>query len=257
MNRTPDLSHLTADEKKIIQAVIDRQHADERSHAGQIDNSNEHDYSSPSMVLTSRQHSLPNQSGGFCQICHLNEQISQQQCSICYKRFCHRCGIRSKCSPCRNRQEQYFSSQKNISKQYLSDYILSQTTPLDDHPMIRYGANEKRILSKLKPLNVTDDDDESRESSSNKRLLPEIKKDLLRDYQYHSLEERDLGQESTLKDSGIDTASSSTILNVISSEKFHQVFIRYCLCCIVYVSELEYRTLFSFSFQADHFLAME
>lgn len=244
MNRTPDLSHLTADEKKIIQAVIDRQHAEERSHAGQIDNCNEHDYSSPSMSLTSRQHSLPNQSGGFCQICHLNEQISSEQCSICYKRFCHRCGIRSKCSPCRK----YFSSQKNISKQYLSDYILSQTTPSDDHSMIRYGDNEKRILSKLKSLNVTDDDDESsRESSSKKRLLPEIKKDLLRDYQYHSLEERDLGQESTLKDSGIDTASSSTILNVISSEKFHQVFIRDCLCF----------AHFLLSLQADHFLAME
>lgn len=237
MDRTPDLSHLTADEKKIIQAVIDRQHADERSH----DDWNEHDYSSPSIALTSRQHSLPNQSGGFCQICHQNPRLNDQQCSICYKRFCHQCGIRSTCSPCRQRQEHYFSSQKNISKQYLSDYILTQTTPSDDHPMICYGANEKRILSKLKSLNITGDDNESfesiiiRESSSKKRLLPEIKKDLLRDYQYHSLEERDLGQESTLKDSGIDTASSSTILNVISSEKFHQVFIRYCLCFVVYV----------------------
>ncbi|CAF4427713.1 unnamed protein product, partial [Rotaria magnacalcarata] len=62
------------------------------------------------------------------------------------------------------------------------------------------------------------------------RLLPEMKKDkrsmnILRDFQYHSLEDRESGQESTLKDSGIDTASSSTILNVISSDQFKKVFV--------------------------------
>jgi hypothetical protein len=96
--------------------------------------------------------------------------------------------------------------------------------------MNKYGANQKRILPKLK---LIDDDTSSPESittgEKKKRLLPEIKQNLLRDFQYHSLEERDLPQESTLKDSGIDTASSSTILNVISPEKFQKVFIYCCL----------------------------
>jgi hypothetical protein len=78
-------------------------------------------------------------------------------------------------------------------------------------------------------LNINDDEISSPESLSisdkKKRLLPEIKQNILRDFQYHSLEDRDLGQESTLKDSGIDTASSSTILNLISSDQFKQVFI--------------------------------
>lgn len=232
---TPDLSHLTNDEKQHIQAVIHRQQLDD-----DFDRRQEHDYSSPSILLTSRQYS-----NELCQICQKSPFVVHEQCSLCHRRICLRCGIRSNnntrtslCHPCRNKQEQYFSSsQKNFSKQYLSDYILTQMTPSDDHSMIRYGANEKRILPKLKSLNMPDEEDDDENYSSKlminsscsslkKRLLPEIKKDLLRDFQYHSLEERDLGQESTLKDSGIDTASSSTILNVISSEKFHQVSIR-------------------------------
>jgi hypothetical protein len=46
----------------------------------------------------------------------------------------------------------------------------------------------------------------------------------LKDFQYHSLEDKDIGHASTLKDSGIDTASSSTILNVLSSDPFKQVY---------------------------------
>lgn len=233
---TPDLSHLTADEKQIIQAVIHRQQLEDDD---EFDLRHDHDYSSPSIFLTSSNHP----SHGVCQICQKSPFV-HEQCSMCHRRFCLRCGIRSSnmrkhlCHPCRNKQEQYFSSsQKNFSKQYLSDYILTQTTPTDDHLMMRYGANEKRILPKSKLLNMTNDEENcssklmmnSSSSSLKKRLLPEIRKDLLRDFQYHSLEERDLGQESTLKDSGIDTASSSTILNVISSDKFHQVSIRCCL----------------------------
>jgi hypothetical protein len=99
--------------------------------------------------------------------------------------------------------------------------------------MNKNGANQKRILPNPKVNhNNTDDDVSSPDSIStcdnNKRLLPVIKQDIrstniLRDFQYHSLEERELGPESTLKDSGIDTASSSTILNVISSDQFKKV----------------------------------
>lgn len=45
----------------------------------------------------------------------------------------------------------------------------------------------------------------------------------LKDFQYHSLEEKDIGHELTLKDSGVDTASSSTILNALSIDPFKQV----------------------------------
>jgi hypothetical protein len=192
------------------------------------------DYSSPSIAISSRHYSQLNESGVVCQICQktkfVNEQ-SSRQCSICKKRFCVRCGIRLKsqyylCNQCRQKQEQYFTSNKNICKQYSSDYILSQTH--NENQMNKYGANQKRILPKPKS-NQNDEDVSSPESIStcdnNKRLLPVIKQDILRDFQYHSLEERDLGQESTLKDSGIDTASSSTILNVMSSEQFKKVFI--------------------------------
>jgi hypothetical protein len=109
--------------------------------------------------------------------------------------------------------------------------------------MTKHGANPKRILPKI---HNNDEDMSSPESittsDQKKRLLPEIKQDMrsiniLRDYQYHSLEERELGQESTLKDSGIDTASSSTILNVISSEQFKKVFFvvvcLLCMCCYI------------------------
>jgi hypothetical protein len=196
--------------------------------------SDDHDYSSPSIAISSRHYSQLNQSGVICQICQktkfVNEQ-SSRQCSICKKRFCVRCGIRLKpqlylCNQCRQKQEQYFSSPQNICKQYVSDYILSQTH--DENQMNKYGANQKRILPKLKSNNK-DDDISSPESISTcdnkKRLLPEIKQNILRDFQYHSLEEKDLGQESTLKDSGIDTASSSTILNIIPSDQFKKVFI--------------------------------
>jgi hypothetical protein len=46
----------------------------------------------------------------------------------------------------------------------------------------------------------------------------------LKEFQYHSLEEKDCGHEITLKDSGIDTASSSTILNILSTDPFKQVY---------------------------------
>lgn len=47
----------------------------------------------------------------------------------------------------------------------------------------------------------------------------------LKEFQYHSLEEKDIGHETTLKDSGIDTASSSTILNVLSIEQMKKVLL--------------------------------
>ena len=161
---------------------------------------------------------------------------------MCKKRFCVRCGIRLKpqcylCNQCRQKQEQYFSSTKNLCKQYLSDYILSQT--YDENPMNKHGANQNRILPK--PNTNNDNDVSSPESISTsdqkKRVLPQIKQDMrsiniLRDFQYHSLEERELGPES-IKDSGIDTASSSTILNVISPDKFKKVSI--VVVCLVYV----------------------
>lgn len=49
----------------------------------------------------------------------------------------------------------------------------------------------------------------------------------LKEFQYHSLEERDIGHETTLKDSGIDTASSSTILNALSMDPFKKVFFKF------------------------------
>jgi regulating synaptic membrane exocytosis protein 2 len=228
---TPDLSHLTDDEKKIIESVINRQKSEEYL---DDDDSTSHDYSSPSITISSRPYFSLNQSDVICQICQktkfINEQ-SSRQCSVCRKRFCVRCCIRLKsqyylCHQCREKQEEYFSSTKKISKQYLSDYILSQTH--EENSMNQYGANQNRIVPQLK-LNINDDEISSPESLSisdkKKRLLPEIKQNILRDFQYHSLEDRDLGQESTLKDSGIDTASSSTILNLISSDQFKQVFI--------------------------------
>ncbi len=191
--------------------------------------SDEHDYSSPSIAISSRSYSQLNDSGVVCQVCQktkfVNEQ-SSRQCSICQKRFCVRCGIRLKsqtyiCNQCRQKQEQYFSPSKNICKQYVSDYILSQT-----HDEKLFDTNQKRILPKLN--SIDDDSSAITTGDKKKRLLPEIKQNILRDFQYHSLEERDLPPESTLKDSGIDTASSSTILNVISPEKFQKVFISHC-----------------------------
>ncbi|CAF4540050.1 unnamed protein product [Rotaria sp. Silwood1] len=240
MDITPDLSHLTDAEKKIIEAVINRQKTEEKLDTLKIQ-SYDNDYSSPPVAISSRYCSQSNESGVICQICQKTKFANQQssrQCSICQKRFCVRCGIRLKsqyyiCNQCRQKQEQYFSSANNICKQYLSDYILSQT--LDEDQMNKHGANQKRILPQLKMFN--DDDVSSPESTStcdNKnRLLPAVKQDkhsmnILRDFQYHSLEERESGQESTLKDSGIDTASSSTILNVISSDQFKKPITYWC-----------------------------
>ncbi|CAF1114513.1 unnamed protein product [Rotaria magnacalcarata] len=241
MDITPDLSHLTDGEKKIIQAVIHRQRAQEKRESFEI-RTPDGDYSSPPIAISSRPYFQSNQSGGVCQICQntkfANEE-SSRQCSTCNKRFCVHCGIRLKpqyylCNPCRQKQEHYFSSTNNISKQYLSDYILSQN--VDENQMNQHGANRKYISPKLKISN--DDDDisspESMFKCDNKnRLLPEMKKDkrsmnILRDFQYHSLEDRESGQESTLKDSGIDTASSSTILNVISSDQFKKPITYWC-----------------------------
>ncbi|CAF3542722.1 unnamed protein product [Adineta steineri] len=231
MDAKPDLSHLTDDERKIIEAVINRQNAEEKLDAFNIPSPID-DYSLPSIAISSssssRRYSQSNESGVFCQICQktkfVNEQ-SSRQCSICQKRFCVRCGIRLKsqyyvCNQCRQKQEHYFSSTKNICKQYLSDYILSQTSDENNQ------MNKQRILPKPE-INNNKNYDEASPSDSNKntRLLPQIKPNLrsmniLRDFQYHSLEDREIGHELTLKDSGIDTASSSTILNVISSEQF-------------------------------------
>lgn len=223
MDIQPDLSHLTDDERHTIQSVIHRQRLEQA--IDEDESSSLNDYSFPSMTISSRQHSLTNSSGIIhCQICHKAKSL--RQCSICQKHICVSCGTRFKsqhylCNQCRQKQEQYFSS-KNIGKQYLSDYILSQTS---DELTDVYGANQKRIPSNLQS-NLMEEDMSSPEFVNNyeksTRLLPEIKQNILRQFQYHSLEERDLGQEATLKDSGIDTASSSTILNIISADKLPQ-----------------------------------
>ena len=70
-------------------------------------------------------------------------------------------------------------------------------------------------------MNKTDDDILSSLPLSRSAQNPQI---CLKEFQYHSLEEKDCGYETTLKDSGIDTASSSTILNVLSTDPFKQVF---------------------------------
>ncbi|UJR36942.1 hypothetical protein I4U23_029651 [Adineta vaga] len=234
MDITPDLSHLTVDERKIIEAVINRDKAEVKCDTGQTSLAYDN-YSAPSLAISSRRYSQSNESGVFCQICQrtkfVNEQ-SSRQCSICQKRFCVRCGIRVKshyylCQQCRQKQEHYFSSTKTICKQYVSDYILSQTT--DSNSMNKDGLNQQRILPKLNTDN--NEDTSSPESiamsDKNQRLLPVIKQDMrsmniLRDFQYHSLEDREIGHEYTLKDSGIDTASSSTILNVIPTDQFQK-----------------------------------
>lgn len=51
-----------------------------------------------------------------------------------------------------------------------------------------------------------------------------------KEFQSHSLEEKDLGHETTLKDSGIDTASSSTILNIHTNDALTKVFSRHIVC---------------------------
>ena len=67
--------------------------------------------------------------------------------------------------------------------------------------------------------------------------FPRSTQNYLKEYQSHSLEERDIGHETTLKDSGIDTASSSTILNILSNnDALKKVFCCYngiLLCCLV------------------------
>ncbi len=63
----------------------------------------------------------------------------------------------------------------------------------------------------------------------------------LKEFQSHSLEEKDMGHETTLKDSGIDTASSSTILNILSNDVLKKVFsmefIVLCSSCIVSINK--------------------
>ena len=142
------------------------------------------------------------------------------------------------CQQCRQKQEHYFSSTRNICKQYVSDYILSQTS--DSNALNTIAIHPQRVLPKLD----TNDDASSPESittaDNKQRLLPVVRHDtrsmnILRDFQYHSLEDREIGHESTLKDSGIDTASSSTILNVISTDQFQKVSINVVVFCLVYV----------------------
>ena len=133
--------------------------------------------------------------------------------------------------------------------------------------MNKHGANQQRILPKLN-INKNSDEASSPESmtafNKNTRLVPEIRQNLrsmniLRDFQYHSLEDRELGQELTLKDSGIDTASSSTILNVISTDQLKKVSIN--VVCLVYVFARNNRRFLTKSsfvhFLADDLLAFQ
>jgi hypothetical protein len=69
-------------------------------------------------------------------------------------------------------------------------------------------------------VNKIDDDVLSSLPSSRSTQNPQI---YLKEFQYHSLEEKDCGHEITLKDSGIDTASSSTILHSLSTDPFKKV----------------------------------
>ncbi|CAF0926023.1 unnamed protein product [Rotaria sordida] len=320
MDISPDLSHLTEDERKIIEAVINRQKAEEERDAVAIQ-SRMDDYSAP-VAMAGRRYSQQtkthphenssNESGVCCEVCKKTKFVDEQsvrQCSICKKRLCVRCGVRLKghqynktfwlCNICRQKQESYFSSlklipttnsvsqltttsintnninddnTKNISKQYVSDYILSQPFDTnekedDDIKINKNGANKKlhqniiqqrkRILptthirrqqqkeSKEDSSSEQDDDDAvsspdsasviddnesvSRVNKNDEDILSSLplsrsthnnpQKDL-KEFQYHSFEDKDLGHETTLKDSGIDTASSSTILNVLSIDPF-------------------------------------
>lgn len=211
MDIAPDLSHLTEDERKIIEAVINRQKAEEKRDADAIQ-SRLDDYSAP-VAMAGRRYSQQiktnphvnsiNESGVCCEVCQKTKFVDEQsarQCSICKKRFCVRCGVRLKghpnnktfwlCNICRQKQEKYFSSKKfipttssvsqlthnstnhhninddtttNISKQYVSDYILSQ--PFDD------SNNEKDddVLNKLGAKQKTSP---IIERTQRKRLLP-------------------------------------------------------------------------------------
>ncbi|CAF1082546.1 unnamed protein product [Adineta steineri] len=320
MDLTPDLSHLTEDERKIIEAVINRQKAEEKQDALAIQ-SRMDDYSAPVAMAGRRlsqqaktypHGSLSNESGVCCEVCQKTKFVGEQtgrQCTICKKRFCVRCGVRLKghqhnktfwlCNICRQKQERYFSSRKlfpttssvsqltttsinannindenskNISKQYVSDYILTQPFDAnekedDDIKMNRNGANNKKINptisqqrkrilptthirrqqhhkeSKGDSSSEQDDDAVSSPDSASaiddNESVPRVNKvdeDVLsslplsrsthnpqiclKEFQYHSLEDKDIGHETTLKDSGIDTASSSTILNVLSIDPY-------------------------------------
>ncbi|CAF1294736.1 unnamed protein product [Rotaria sp. Silwood1] len=320
MDITPDLSHLTEDERKIIEAVINRQKAEEERDALALQ-SRMDDYSAP-VAMAGRRYSqqtkthphgsFSNESGVCCEICKKTKFVderSARQCSICKKRLCVRCGVRLKghqynktfwlCNICRQKQESYFSSRKlipttssvsqlittsintnnindentkNISKQYVSDYILSQ--PFDtnekedeDIKINKNGANKKinpnNIQQRKRILPTThirrQQQKESKEDSSSEQddgavsspdsasvnddneSVPRVNKNdedilsslplsrsthnsqvPLKEFQYHSFEDKDLGHEITLKDSGIDTASSSTILNVLSIDPSKQ-----------------------------------
>lgn len=210
MDIAPDLSHLTEDERKIIEAVINRQKVEEKRDAETLQ-SRLDDYSAP-VAMAGRRYSQQiktnphtdsiNESGVCCEVCQKTKFVGEQsarQCSICKKRFCVRCGVRLKghqynktfwlCNICRQKQEKYFSTRKlmpttssvsqlttnstnhhnlndentkHISKQYVSDYILSQpfdNNEKDDDELKRLGAKQK-ITS---PMN---------EQIQRKRLLP-------------------------------------------------------------------------------------
>lgn len=185
------------------------------------------DYSYPNVTTSAGHRSSQSnvESGVVCQLCQKTKFVQNQssrQCYVCHRRFCIRCGIRLKnqtylCHQCREKQEIYFSSKKQqqqLPKQYLSDYILTQT-------------QDATTVKKTDQEDISSPDSTMADERPH-RKLPEIQLDprsskLLKDFRYHSLEERESGQDPTLKDSGIDTASSSTILNVIPADPFRKV----------------------------------
>ena len=195
------------------------------------------------MANSHRRYSQCHESGALCQICQKTKFVDEQssrQCSICRKRFCVRCGIRLKCqyylcNECRQKQEYYFSSKKNnFSKQYVSDYLISHTSEHGPKRVLpRAKANDEDVPASPRSLATCD--------QHRRRLLPEIKQHprsikMLRDFQYHSLEEKESAQESTLKDSGIDTASSSTIINAIPADPSKKVANRVLVAVSLIVS---------------------
>jgi len=84
----------------------------------------------------------------------------------------------------------------------------------------------------------------------------------LKEFQYHSLEEKDIGHETTLKDSGIDTASSSTILNILSNDALKKVFKYISMefivvsSCVVLINKTT-KKIYSIMFLANNNLAFK
>ena len=80
-----------------------------------------------------------------------------------------------------------------------------------------------------------------------------------KEFQSHSLEEKDLGHETTLKDSGIDTASSSTILNIHTNDALKKVVCLSSLCLSLSSSNREKQRIYLFvcALLANNNLAME